>query len=360
MKGRPRLAKACDHLSETYLVAVNKSGSRWTPDSAVAVAITRAEDSELAGMLEDGATAALVAFESGIDHLRALGHLLQTDAVAPLATVARGAVEAAAVSAYLLDLEVSPNERARRFMNGYFASLTDLQLAPDEVADKKELRVSLEEGIEFGVRLGFPVTRPRRAWEAPYLGERPESIAARVDKVMLRDDLGKVVYRMLSATAHATPHGLMHYRRDVAGGPEGYVASQAKLDDVSIALRHAAAPISVIRGGLNLMRAYGLDTTTVTISAKMALSAWAATAGLEQGAFAHIAEPPRSRKTPEDEVGDLRVLRGEHHGLDPKGRMVDSLIMASAASFRRDRPPTPSTDWQGCPPPGGSKGRGRR
>lgn len=41
----------------------------------------------------------------------------------------------------------------------------------------------------------------------------------------------------------------MHYRRDMTGGCEGYVASEASLDDASIALRHAAAPISVVRAG---------------------------------------------------------------------------------------------------------------
>ena len=196
------------------------------------------------------------------------------DAVTPLATVARGTVEAAAASAYLLDLEVSPNERARRFLNDMLASLTDLQLAPEEVADQDGVRLTLKRGMDVGIRLGLSVTRPRRAWEAPYFGDRPEHIAARVDKVMLAAGMGKVVYRMLSSTAHATHHGLMHYRRDVAGGSEGYVATEANLNDVSIALRHAAAPISVVIAGTRLMRAYGIDTTSVTFSARLALAAW--------------------------------------------------------------------------------------
>ncbi|WP_157581892.1 hypothetical protein [Phycicoccus sp. Soil803] len=289
MKGRPRLAKACDHLCETFVVSINPSGMRWKPGSSVAARIAAA-DGELAGVLEEGAVAALLAFDSATDHLRALGQLLNTEVVAPLATVTRGTVEAAAASAYLLDSDASPNEQARRFLNQMFAALTDLKLAPDEVADREGLERTIEEGIGIGMRLGLAVTRPRRNWEPPFLGDRPEHIAARVDRVMLRDDLGKVVYRMLSATAHATPQGLMHYRREVPGGAEGYFASEAKLDDVSIALRHAAAPISVVRAGLSLMRAYGLDTTSVTISAKMALAAWAETAGLEHDAFARVAE----------------------------------------------------------------------
>jgi hypothetical protein len=290
MKGRHRLAKACDHLCEAYVIAINTSDATWTPTSPIASSI-RVANGELADVLEEGAISGLLAFESAIDHLRALGHLLRTDLVTPLAAVARGTVEAAAATAYLLDFEVSANERARRFLNGMLASLTDLQLAPDGVADQEGLRRTLEEGIDVGIRLGFPVTRPRRVWEAPYLGDRPEHIAARVDQVMVKANLGKVVYRMLSATAHATPQGLMHYRREVTGGSEeGYVASEAKLDDVSVALRHAAAPISVVRVGMSLMQAYGLDTTKVRISARLALSAWAETAGLEHAAFAHVAE----------------------------------------------------------------------
>jgi hypothetical protein len=120
------------------------------------------------------------------------------------------------------------------------------------------------------------------------LGERPEHIGARLEKVMSAAGLGKVVYRMLSSTAHATHHGLMHYRTYVPGGSEGYVATEASLNDVSIALRHASAPISVVRAGSRLFHAYDLNTTSVTISEKMALAAWAQTAQLDHDAFAHV------------------------------------------------------------------------
>ena len=288
MEGKAKLAKACDVLYRTYAHALKDQGSHWAPGSPMDLALSRTSG-PLKGALNEGAVVAWLAFQSALNHLSALGRLIADDGIVPpLATLARGATEAASVAWYLLDFEVSDSERGRRFFNEMLSSLTEVRLGHDGTEEGASLDQDIRKAITDGQSLGFKLTTPRKnpEWNAPYFGDRPPRATRRVEDLLATADLGRVVYRSLSATAYATAHGLGQFLQPIGDEVDGSIPSVIALSPASAANNFVAAPLGITTAGNSVLSAFGLDRGPVARTTTLALSAWAAVGGLPPRTFA--------------------------------------------------------------------------
>jgi len=147
--------------------------------------------------------------EAAIDDLRSLGDLVRRRRRAA-ATVTRAVLEASAWANYLGDPDIDPSERARRAANDALYEMqerrTVLAAIGEEVAsiDARE-----NDFIEFLASIEA-IPPARRYGRRRYVGKaRPGSTHS--IKGLLVDtsgrDTGQFWYRMVSAVAHASPHG---------------------------------------------------------------------------------------------------------------------------------------------------------
>jgi hypothetical protein len=269
---------------------VDREGGRWREDSTIAQELATL-DPELAHNVAEGARLALLGFVSALDHFAAMGVLLRRgEIVLPVATVCRGAIEAAALTYYLLDPAQPARERARRLLNERLVTLVETRnvanrVGQPEAAQQRTRRIA--ELLRAAEHSGESITRPKQAWRSPHVGAAPPSIPERVQALLATGDLGRNLYHFLSATAHAASHGLAQYLEEVEEplADDKIVTARIAIPPQSVALRYMAAPLGIASAGERLFTAFGWDTGSTLIPTQLCLAAWARVAGIPERTF---------------------------------------------------------------------------
>lgn len=150
---------------------------------------------------------------AAMDHLEALGHLVQDDVgFRATAVLSRAALEACAAARYLIDSEVSSAERVRRLWNLQCEQLTEDALR--DVDESDEAKVHREAVLSAAESVGFDVQRVKRneRYRTPkVLAEdgKPHSSTLEMIEAALTADLGRSMWQGLSDVAHSRSSGLM-------------------------------------------------------------------------------------------------------------------------------------------------------
>jgi hypothetical protein len=252
----------------------------------------------------DANLSALLLVQAAVDHLRALATVLTTQGIiyAP-ATLARGAVEAAAQAFYLLDPHIDARERVRRHMNNLLASLHEVRWlilgfenaaddadaaaaarpSPHEVAAEKTDRI--QRILESAERHGFIVRRKDDRMRPPYLEPQPPKALSLVETAVSAADpqLGATYWRLMSSVAHSQPHGLTPFlaRVNLPVDPVyGDAVGQVQASAQETALRLFGTPLAAASLVERLFPHMGWDLRTMQLPTVTVLRVWARVANV--------------------------------------------------------------------------------
>jgi hypothetical protein len=189
------------------------------------------------------------------DHLLGLADVLRArNAVFAAYTLARGAVEAAAIGCYLTDADIDGRERLRRTINYRLQGMCERvrlfqDLRSDEAAEKlDESKRRIADFARSASQHEFTFHGMNGKGRSAYL-DKPQPpamglISRAVDKNM--PTLGRTYQRLLSATAHSAVHGLARMLAPVAAneGRPGEVLAAINRDPRSLATELVVGPLT--------------------------------------------------------------------------------------------------------------------
>lgn len=143
---------------------------------------------------------------ASIDHLQGVGHLLAYSETvrAPIAA-ARSALEALATAAFLMNEDVTREERLRRCLNLRLTELSEKRLdGTDDSDDEPDIwQTEIDEIFRGAAACGFSGKNQRpRVYRRAYLEPKPES-TQRMIAALLEEDVGSSFWRSMSAVAHS-------------------------------------------------------------------------------------------------------------------------------------------------------------
>ena len=204
-------------------------------------------------------------FIAATDHLEALDALVKMGrfAMAPWCC-ARGVIEAAAISKWLLEPSIGPTERVSRSLSLRYTTLREQQKMA-RYDDDRDLVQNIADRIEavetIAVELGFPVLRDKR-------GQRTGIAQAKPSMTTLaeREFEAANLYRTLSGMAHADYTSLTAFSFFKTGAEKtrGALLIRAVPTEIQSALVSEAAVMYAKCAWLRIVQ-FGLD------AAKMAL-----------------------------------------------------------------------------------------
>jgi hypothetical protein len=225
--------------------------AQWQPAPTSPAATTSILDERWSGSwgqrpVRDAYLSAALPLASAEDHLLLLAHAIASGPVQyAYSTVARGAMEASGRAWWLLDPDVEDSRRLGRYMTDRLYSFHEtlvLATAEGEQNGAFSLLAQQQEKIHHIDRAasqhGFHVHRNKQQLATAVGETRPPS--TRLMKLILQDavDLhspGAMIYRVLSATAHATLYALMHSATVVDILPDDASLARVSLDDLQLA-----------------------------------------------------------------------------------------------------------------------------
>lgn len=181
---------------------------------------------------------------------------------------------------YLMEPGVTPAERARRQLNERLETLTETRLLAERTGQRDEAaqrRLQVDGVLDTARRLGLTAKVPKQDWQAPSIGERPGA-TEKVQQLLADRNLGKIVYKVLSATAHAAVFGIAQYLV-VLDDPEldedsELVSAVIGITSKEEAMRYSGAPLGVVNAGERLFAAFGWDHGRMSLRVQMSLAAW--------------------------------------------------------------------------------------
>jgi hypothetical protein len=127
-----------------------------------------------------------------------------------------------------------------------------------------------------GCRLGLAFTRPKKGFTACYLGDKPPSAMALIDRCASRTaGVGAAYQQLLSSVAHGQLHGLSRFlMRAPTPAEPGKVITQVNLNARNAALHLMAGPLCVSTI-VELLRWYfGWDTEALDPNVNAMLHTW--------------------------------------------------------------------------------------
>lgn len=215
--------------------------------------------------IETAFSQAALSFIAATDHLEALDTLVKMErfAMAPWCN-ARGLMEAAAISKWLLEANISPTERVSRSLSLRYDALREQQKMarydgnPDliqKIADR------LEAVEEIAVELGFPLLRGKKGQRTAIAQVKP-SMTTLVEREFGEENL----YRALSGMAHADYTSLttLSFFRTGAEKTRGAVLFRAVPTEIQSALVYKAALIYVKCAWLRIVQ-FGHDAAKMAV-----------------------------------------------------------------------------------------------
>ncbi|KQZ70789.1 hypothetical protein ASD66_14575 [Nocardioides sp. Root151] len=215
---------------------------------------------------------------AAMDHLEALGHLVQNDVgFRATAVLSRAALEACAAACYLTDSKVSPAERIRRLWNLQCEQLTEEALRDND--GWEEARVHREAVLCAAESVGFEVHRvkPSERYRSPkVLSEdgKPRSSTIEMIETVLTADLGRSMWQGLSDVAHSRSSGLM-YLDEVSPRDKQIVAMRTE----SIAFHAMPALLAFAGLGEHLENYLGWEDLSWREAFEPVIQLWSASSG---------------------------------------------------------------------------------
>lgn len=217
------------------------------------------------------------------DHLTVTGAVLtEHRAVASLYTLTRGAAEAGAIACYMSEPGIDSLERTRRLMNHNLVALhEDLNMLSrfegQDAASKAARHRGQQAAIaRTGHRFGLALTKPRKAFTPCFLGDKPPSAMALIDKYASRTSgVGATYQQLLSSVAHGQLHGLSRFlMRAPTPAESGKVSVQMNLSARDAALHLLAGPLCVSTLVEHLRWLFGWDTEALDPAVIAMLHTW--------------------------------------------------------------------------------------
>jgi hypothetical protein len=217
------------------------------------------------------------------DHLTVAGEVLTKHrAVASLYTLTRGAAEAGSIACYLSDPGIQPLERVRRLMNHNLVALyEDLNMlarfSGQDAASKAARHRRQEAAIaRTGHHFGLALTKPKKGFTPCFLGDKPPSAMALIDKYASRTSgVGATYQQLLSSVAHGQLHGLSRFlMRAPTPAEPGKVTIQMNLSAQDAALHLLAGPLCLSTLVEHLRWIFGWDTAALDPAVIAMLHTW--------------------------------------------------------------------------------------
>lgn len=217
------------------------------------------------------------------DHLTVTGAVLaEHRAVASLYTLTRGAAEAGAIACYLSESGIDSLERMRRLMNQNLVALhEDLNMLGrfegQDAASKAARHRGQQAAIaRTGHRFGLALTKPKKGFTPCFLGDKPPSAMALIDKyASCTSGVGAAYQQLLSSVAHGQLHGLSRFlMRAPTPAEPGKVCVQMNLSARDAALHLLAGPPCVSTLVEHLRWFFGWDTEALDPAVIAMLHTW--------------------------------------------------------------------------------------
>jgi hypothetical protein len=215
--------------------------------------------------IETAFSQAAQSFISATDHLEALDTLVKMErfAMAPWSS-ARGMIEAAAISAWLLEPDIGPTERVGRSLSLRYTTLREQKKMARYDGDRdlvQKIADRIEVVEEIAVELGFPVLRDKR-------GQRTGIAQAKPTMTVLaeRQFKGENFYRMLSGMAHADYTSLtaFSFLKTAVERRQGALLIRAVPTEIQSALLSKAGTIYAKCAWLRIIQ-FGLDAAKMAV-----------------------------------------------------------------------------------------------
>jgi hypothetical protein len=217
------------------------------------------------------------------DHLTVTGTVLaEHRAVASLYTLTRGAAEAGAIACYLSEPATDSLERVRRLMNHNLVALDEdlnmlARFSGQDAASKAERHRRQQAAIErTGHRFGLALTKPKKGFMPCFLGDKPPSAMALIDRYASRTaGVGATYQQLLSSVAHGQLHGLSRFLMRAPTPTEpGKVSVQMNLSTRDAALHLLAGPLCASTLIEHLRWFLGWDTEALDPAVIAMLHTW--------------------------------------------------------------------------------------
>jgi hypothetical protein len=219
--------------------------------------------------------------ESAIDHLRAIGILMQFDSVVrPPLALARITAEAAARACYLLDDQTSTTERMCRTLNAELEMLDEQRKAAKREANQEEVTQATEEATAIGriaKEHGAVRSRDNHNYLEPYV--RP---GAMIDEVLQREHSS--TYHYLSGYVHSQEDKGWRLAMGLADG-EGNPHQ-----GMYLALHCFAGLLTFTEACQRLSVFTGWDLSDADEARDLVLELWARGAGMADDHYRQVAE----------------------------------------------------------------------
>lgn len=217
------MAAALNGVAGTLRTYLQTPPAAW-PDSIVAR--ERAREDEFARLprthpVMDATIQPLMYLGSSQDHLTALAATMCTEGtVMAYMTLLRTQLVGAGCARYLADPKIELRERMRRWINVHLDSLTEQMhlVGADDVPAFEALSDERKAIVDGARALGWspivapsPMNRWPKDW---YVGDKPLGEGELIDRVLPQSDktrIGHRLYRLLSATSHVQPHGMLSF-----------------------------------------------------------------------------------------------------------------------------------------------------
>lgn len=208
---------------------------------------------------------AVQSFIAATDHLEALDALVKMErfAMAPWCS-ARGMIEAAAISKWLLEPGIGPTERVSRSLSFRYASLREQQKMANydgnrDLVQKIVDRIEAVEGVAMD--LGFPILRDKRGQRTAIAQAKPS-----MTSLVEREFKGANLYRTLSGMAHAdyTSLSAFSFFKDDTERRQGALLIRAVPTEVQSALVSKTATIYAQCAWLRVVQ-FGLDAAEMAV-----------------------------------------------------------------------------------------------
>jgi hypothetical protein len=275
------LSDALVWLVEAYERVRAANPSTWTPGSPAETEVARDTGRWGPGTVRNAHVDALLPMASASDHLGTLADVLRSSrGIFASYTLARGAVEAASRTWYLLAPDLGPDERARRRVNERLYSLHAESLllgSVDEPTDEQKQRI--DELLAGPARRGEYVKRAK-GYEAPFVGQKRPTEMSLLSE-MLADaedgfDVGGASYRLLSSVAHSIAYGLVHLIEPIGSVPETAGVSRGRVRQSSATTAGAfmAVPLVFAQAASRVFLDYAWDATGWPEPVVAALTRW--------------------------------------------------------------------------------------
>lgn len=245
----------------------------WVPVPGTAAASTAAADKRWSDPawgqrpMRDAYLFAALPLAASQDHIELLAHSLGTGPIAfAYSTVARGAMEAAGRAWWLLEPGIDDARRLGRYMTERLYSWQETARLADgiEGSDGKSRAQQVARIERLGAcaeRHGFHVRRERQLPVS--VGEPRPSSTKLLDDVLAEpsDGLssGATIYRMLSASAHATLYGLLQPTRVLRLNEDGSSLAGVVVDDDLLAQITLGPVLSFSRAVTSFSAHWGWD-----------------------------------------------------------------------------------------------------